>query len=203
MAENEETYDLTAQDFENIDREVKEHVTRVYGNYSSFMAAVAADVNEASAILKSSDSQFARRTYLRAFFAFVEGVLFAKRVVLREFLKGDEQLGAPRRLSDAEIMLLEDVQYDLDDDGTPKVRDRNFQPFLRYVRFTFHISAKFFRRANKVNYGDTGWESFRKAYEVRNRIMHPKAIADLDISDSELQNVRVGASWFVAAIGLV
>ena len=195
--ESEIIPDISSEELEEITREAKEFADRVYGNYTEFMISVAADVKEALALLRSGDSQFARRTYLRSFFSFVEGVLFAKRNIVREYTKDEASSHGPRILTDGERMLLEEIEYELADNGETRIRERNFQPFLKYLRFTFHVSAKLHRKANEVDYSGSGWQSFRAAYEVRNRITHPKSRADLLISGDELAQHKAAAAWFL------
>ena len=155
-------------DFEEIEREAKEFADLIYGNYSNFYNALANDVKEAADLLRANDTQFIRRTYLRSCFAFIDGVLFARRTIVNEYTKDETNSPVPNKLTDAERMLLQEVEYELADNGSVKVRGQNFQPFLKYLRFIFAVSAKSKREPNVVDYGGTGWQAFRAAYEIRN-----------------------------------
>ncbi|MDA2935516.1 hypothetical protein MYX82_14445 [Acidobacteria bacterium AH-259-D05] len=146
-------------DFEKIKRESKELADRLYGDYSAFRSALVSDVKEAVDLLRANDTQFARRTYLRSFFAFVDGMLFAERTIVHEYTKNEADPFVPNRLTDAERMLLQEVEYELEDNGTVKIRGRNFQSFLKYLRFTFHLLAKFHRKSDSQPLGtQKSWE---------------------------------------------
>ena len=47
-----------------------------------------------------------------------------------------------------------------------------------------------------ANVNDPKWNDLRKAIEVRNRLMHPKAPADLLVSDADIESVLNAAIWF-------
>jgi hypothetical protein len=191
--------DILDIDFEEIRREAKEFADRVYGNYSKFCKALADDVNAAADLLRANDTQFTRRTYLRSCFALVDGMLFAHRTVVQAYTKDAAESPLPPKWTEAERMLLQEVEYELADNGTVKVRGQKFQPFLKYTRFIFNVPAKHHRKSNPVDYGGSGWQSFRAAYEIRNRITHPKSPDDLLISDGELVHIRAAVAWFVEA----
>ena len=57
-----------------------------------------------------------------------------------------------------------------------------------------------FARALAVDYeldvGGRGWEAFQGAVRIRNRIMHPKHVSDLEITDEELGHVHRAAAWY-------
>ena len=44
-----------------------------------------------------------------------------------------------------------------------------------------------------------GWQAVRQAIPVRNRITHPKAEADLSVSDYEIKLVDEAYAWFLDA----
>lgn len=198
----EDRDDISDIDLKEVDKALeaaKEHYKKLCGDYSLFIQALASDTRTASAQLMDVDNQFQRRTHLRTLFAGIEGALFARRTLISELLKYDATEGYDaHRLSHADRMLLDEIEYDLEDNGAVRTRNRNFQPFLKYSRFTLDVYFKYFRRPNPVDYAGTGWQAFRNAHEVRNRITHPKRISDLTISDEELHDIRSAAAWFTS-----
>jgi hypothetical protein len=194
---NIEVWDI---DIEKIQREAKEFADRIFGNFMLFMNALVADAKDAADLLRETDSGFTRRTYLRSFFSFVEGVLFARRIIVYEYTKDEADSPVSNVLSDAERMLLQEIEYTMDDNGSVKVRAQNFQPFLKFLRFTFAVASKHGRKPNSVDYAGVGWAWFRVAHEVRNRITHPKSPEDLAINDSELDHVKATVKWFVESL---
>lgn len=187
-------------DLNAMKREAQEFADRVYGDYSQFVLALHADVKESSKQLRADDTEFRRRSFLRAFFAFVDGALFAKRTIVSAYTQDGPTIAAFRYLTDGERALLAEVEFELEDNGSVRIRNRNFQPFLKLLRFTFHVYFKSRRVPNPVEYGGQGWQSFRKAYELRNRITHPKSVTDLQMSDEELAILRQAEVWFAAQI---
>jgi hypothetical protein len=99
-------------------------------------------------------------------------------------------------LSAGELALLHEIEYQLEDDGSVGVRARNFQPFLKQLRFTFAVDFKLQQKANPIDYSDSGWEALQFAYKARNRIAHPKQIGDLEVSDAEIDAARKALQWF-------
>ena len=199
MSSEDEDDDIEVM-IQNAEREMqayKDFSDKIYGNYRDFNRALIDDVKEAKALLKSNNNQFSRRTYLRSFFAFVEGKLFSERLIIHEFINYDSKLPVGVELTDAERMLLQEVEYELNDNGTVKERNGKYQPFIKYLRFTINVWAKYHKKTNAADYKGSGWESFRTIHEVRNRITHPKSNADLLISDIEFAHLNAAVTWFV------
>jgi hypothetical protein len=46
----------------------------------------------------------------------------------------------------------------------------------------------------------SGWQAFRKAVAIRNRITHPREIRDLLITDAELEDVTRAYHWFTYTV---
>lgn len=96
----------------------------------------------------------------------------------------------------SERMLLAEETYDLHDDGKVSCKRAKI-PISKNIKFAF----KAFSKANLINYelpvkDDTGWESFQKSLKVRDRLMHPKTIDDLAVSDDELKTALMTFDWF-------
>ena len=184
--------------FADIDEHVRRHrefLDELFGNYKLFSAALVSDVKEAHAALKITDTQFQRRVYFRSFFAAVEGMLFARRYIVSSIIQRDPNCLSCRKLSIGDRAILDEVSFELCDDGAVRERTRNFQPFLKMVRFTSRIYFTFFNTSHRTEYGGDGWRAFRNAAAVRDRITHPKSPEALDISDSELDDLYAASRW--------
>ena len=48
----------------------------------------------------------------------------------------------------------------------------------------------------EVDLAGSGWRCLLTAMKVRDRIMHPKAQTDLDVSDEEINATSEGCFWF-------
>jgi hypothetical protein len=73
----------------------------------------------------------------------------------------------------------------------------NSSPCLRTSKFAFLSAARAFGVAYELKVDDGGWNGFKDALVIRNRITHPKSIDDLQLSDNEIQTVADAAEWFL------
>lgn len=96
------------------------------------------DVVECIGQVRSEDSQFARRSFVRTAFAFVEGMM--------NFLKSSAVAQAhvfQSNLTDDEIAIIEEREEPfLDEKGVVKYRSRSFPKFLSDLRFAFSSFSK-------------------------------------------------------------
>ena len=47
-----------------------------------------------------------------------------------------------------------------------------------------------------ITFGDQGWQSFRQALDVRDRLTHPKTFEDCHVDEVALNTVEQGHTWF-------
>jgi hypothetical protein len=159
-------------------------------NYQALYGALMFDVEAAVHELAKADTQFNRRSYIRTVFALVEGETYLRK----QYALMMHELRMVT-LSDAEVALLREEQYKLNNKGEPNVQ----QLFLRLpenLRFSFRIDAKVHGREYKLETQGRGWESFLKAIAVRHRITHPKQFEDFEISDEDLSQVNDALKWY-------
>ena len=116
-----------------------------------------------------------------------------KQTILEDFQKS--------MLSSAEIALIKEETFDLDDKGQPKSRPL-FLQLPKNVRFMFSLIIRFREIPLDLKVGGRGWQSFLAAIEVRNRLMHPKSESDLNVSDDELNSVQIAYRWYFAHVNL-
>ncbi len=150
------------------------------------------DVAECWFSLKRKDSQAHRRNYVRAVFAMVEGWVS----VLKAYVIAEVE-GGRFEASRAEIAVLREEDYRLTDRGKPKTSQALLRS-LQNLKFTFDIFARA-HGVERPDFGVEGFEVLREAVQVRHRVTHPKATADLDVSDEELSLVDEAWSWFMGA----
>lgn len=139
----------------------------------------------------STVNLFARRAYVRAVFAFIEGVTY--RMKLLAFNDKDR----PNvNFSPAELAFLLEEDFDLNDKGEVVSAPAKIR-LVKNIRFAFKAIA----RANSVHFNlrvdEAGWDALKKAVKVRDRLMHPKFIEDLAVSINDIDQVRQGSAWFV------
>jgi hypothetical protein len=149
------------------------------------------DAGEAETFLEANDSQFARRSYVRTLFVYVEGAIWLLKQVC---LKGKSP-GGVRRIKPAEYAILSDESYDLKNNGETVVQTK----FLRLpenVRFCIKVFNRLFESEIDLGVGTTKWEGFLIALKIRHRITHPRNVSEFDISDNEIELCKGVLLWF-------
>jgi len=131
-----------------------------------------------------------RRGSVRAFAAFVEGVCFS----LKQLALSLAPLG---RLSAAEVLFCHEVDYELDASGVPVDRPARMRT-LSNLRFAFHVLNRAVGGSFKLDVASAGWRNLCTAMKVRDRLMHPKGIASMRVSDEEIRAAVRGYRWFDA-----
>lgn len=64
------------------------------------------------------------------------------------------------------------------------------------VRLVTNVAISFCPELD-VDFGNVGWEKLKLAIDARNRVTHPKAEADLAVSDAEIEAAKTGFFWFL------
>lgn len=139
--------------------------------------------------------QVHKRAYVRSVFAFIEGVLYRIKITAAHYgvLRGN--------LSPQELVVLEDMKLDIDSKG--KVSSKPlYPPFLNNVKFTFKIYSKTADSTFQLSTGGAGWQSLCDALKVRNRLMHPKEIIDLEVTDTEIETTKKAVDWFIISYAI-
>ena len=63
------------------------------------------------------------------------------------------------------------------------------------IKETLKLAYRLHDLNDPPDFGDKQWSCVREAIEVRDRIMHPKSAADLEISDKNWPSVHAGLVW--------
>ena len=71
-----------------------------------------------------------------------------------------------------------------------------FLPFRDNVKETFKVFANAHTIQPTIDYNVTGFAELCEAFELRNRLMHPKTVFDLGVNDKELNKADKGLKWF-------
>jgi hypothetical protein len=137
-----------------------------------------ADVREAGEMLATGYSNFRLRTYLRTFFALVEGSTFALKQLI---LMKHQHLPY---LSDGELNLLREITYELDERGNITTRPK-YVDTATNIRFLVRCVTKAISLESGVLFDGKGWVAFRESIRIRNQITHPKDAASLKLIDSD------------------
>lgn len=138
------------------------------------------------------DSEAVRRLYVRAVFAFVEAFACIMREKAILALSAQANNGGPIHVT--KIAFLDDGSYALTDTGHIQRKDRSPYPFGPHFAFTLRTLAEAAQVSDDYIQGP-GWDAFKRAIKIRNRITHPKNAHDVAISDGDYSTVHQGLKW--------
>lgn len=148
------------------------------------------DVKSSHETLQNNDSQYNRRTFIRTAFAAVEASSY---LLKQHCIKENNGI-----FSAAELALLNDESYVLNGKAEAAVR-QNFLPVADNFKFAIKMYLRLIPN-KELELDVVGWDYFKKAISIRNKIVHPKLLEDFVISDSELKIVEQAYSWVVSKV---
>ena len=152
------------------------------------------DVRYAAGLSKIEDTQFARRAYVRAVFALVEGnINLMVDVILRAYARDEIEL------SSDEIAPLREESYELSEQGKAVIKPR-FYSFQSRLRFVLGLFPRLYDGSHSVDVSGQGWNQFKEAIQLRNRITHPRDKNSFYVTDKELNTVEHARTWFADSI---
>lgn len=153
--------------------------------FLNFLSAMHMDVDTALKTVNTDGSQYNRRQFLRCFYSYIEGSVTAFKDACLHLNKKYPDLNL---LSLAEIVLLQDLSFEISDKGEPKQGTR-YPKFENNLKFTFDVYSRLFFTAVQVDPqhdGGRSWNALKDFVKIRHRITHPKKAADYSINDREL-----------------
>src|SRR5262245_19139556 len=104
-------------------------------------------------------------------------------------------LGARMRLTAAERMLAADREPRVTDTGTVTERPARL-PTLSNARFAFKVLAKVVDSPYQLDVTGKGWLTLQHAMAIRDRLLHPKTLDDLTVTDRQIRDVLRAYKWF-------
>src|ERR1035441_1764804 len=135
-------------------------------------------------------SQAERRMYVRATFATIEAWIY---VMKQMALAWHPDPKCPT-ISEAERAFAQEQEYRLTDSGDVEIR-RTKISLEANLRFGFKLMATSGSILSELDVSGSEWQSLRRAIKIRDRITHPKSVADLNISDEHYNDVSAGFGW--------
>lgn len=152
-------------------------------------------VHDASACLDTAERTGAprdRRSAVRAVFAFVDGC--------HEFVRGyvrDQAFVYSHAYSVSDLAVLREESPYVDERGNVKVRPLRV-PLITSIKALVKLLEQNSAAENTVDLTHPGFAALMRAVDVRNRIVHPKKAGDLDVSDMDMENVRLAFRWYLS-----
>ena len=151
---------------------------------------LASDVDHAKNLDTNTCSEaFIKRTYTRAYFAMVEGVISQLAMLTIEINDAAE------RLTSDEIALLSLLEPFVSDNGRVKTRKRK-TPMKQQLLHTLKCFCKVVESDVNIDTGNHQWDAFLRSMGIRDRITHPKHLSSLAISDDDMTLLGRANEWF-------
>ncbi len=185
---------MDKHDSELID-EIVTALNKNLNELSDMVQVLGDDCSEQYSSIQDNNSQTHRRAYVRSVFALIEGVLH--RMKLTAAHMGSHMF----TLSIPELVMINEETFDVDDKGEV-VAKRVFVKFLNNVKFAFRTYSKSFGSSFELSLGGKGWWSLRECVKVRDRLMHPKTILDLEVTDAEVDATKIAFNWILLSYAL-
>ncbi len=158
----------------------------------TFLVPLREDIDQCGALLSKSDSQFARRMFVRANFAYFEAHLFLMRQILLGLVV--DTVARTGTFEFSKLAMLHEDTYTPELTGKLKSKP-NYTPFLNNCAFTLRIWAETFNVDPKPFFSDNGWREMHNSVKVRHRITHPKSAKEIKIQTSEIESVKKAYRW--------
>jgi hypothetical protein len=167
------------------------------GQSKGIIEHLVADVFLASNLMQvNSDHSFLRRTFIRTFFAFIEGY----GVVMRDALLS---LPEASSLAPEKQCILRDQKYEVERNGKPKPTEARY-PFLNILaatlRFWAELKGKSDDDITNSIFGVDGWNKFQSTLNVRHRLTHPKLGQSMEVSDGEIAEAMTAFEWLLTIL---
>lgn len=157
---------------------------------SEVQESLGQDVLVCTKMLERDDGQFWRRTLVRTSFALIEGMVHRMKQLAFEVC-----LYEKISLSRAEVAMLQEEGYELNDKGEA-ISKANYMHITKNVRFAFKLLARAYGVNHELKIDDAGWDNFKKALKIRDRLMHPKNSSDLVVDNADVSTVDKAVGWF-------
>lgn len=157
---------------------------------SEVQESLGRDVLVCTKMLGQEDNPFWRRTLVRTSFAFIEGMVHRMKQLAFEVYSYEGI-----SLSRSEVAMLLEESYELNDKGEA-ISKANYMHITKNARFAFKSLARAYRVNHELNVDDAGWDNFKKALKIRDRLMHPKSSSDLIVDDRDVAIVDTAVGWF-------
>jgi|GEM_PF-1162300 len=131
-----------------------------------------------------------RRAFVRACWAYIEAVVYG----VKDTTLWAANLGAAD-LPAKDFKFLSGVTFVVSTDG--KVEAKLIRcDTEKNIRHTLRIAADCFDRVTGPDFSHKGWRMLKVSLQLRHRLVHPKCVAQLRVSDQEIEDLRESFVWF-------
>jgi hypothetical protein len=138
---------------------------------------------------KSPSNQFWRRTLVRCLCALAEGVLSLLKNIAPDSAKFFEV-----ELTEKDMEVATERRNYIDN-GIQKSKPA-FLKFSENLKETFKLFAKAHTVQFEIRYDKSGFKELCDTFDSRNKLMHPKGLFDVEVSDKAVDAADQGMKWF-------
>ena len=138
-----------------------------------------------------ASDQPTRRNFVRIFCSQVEAFAYSTKQILAEMAQFPFV-----KLTPHEVLLLREEAYEVKDNGELKLKTDKFVPIRTNLKFIAKSCSKAFSIPYELDTTGPGWAALDQTFEVRNRLVHPKAFQEMFITDEELKRGWIAQEWF-------
>jgi len=170
---------------------------RVPARLLGLLDALAKDTDACEAEVKRTGSGLAKRNFVRALFAWIEAVSYLMRQhVLREACTEVlTEKSMPTLLAASERSFYIDGKGDVVEQPL-KTRTSNL------LLFSLKSFAERLGLSLTVDKGGRNWQAYTQALEIRDRLTHPKASEDLELTERDIEVVREAKGMIIGYIAV-
>lgn len=147
------------------------------------------DLAEARELFRFATPEFAARTMVRTMAAEFEAKLYLLQQLLLQLHRKSSL-----DLKPEEIVLLQGKTYAIGHGGKVTSSPK-FLKLQDSLLFTARVWSRCNKQAVFANTSDPRWQHVITYLKVRNRLMHPKQRADIDISEAEIESLNRAQDW--------
>lgn len=135
------------------------------------------------------DSDLRKRVFVRSMAAFVEACInsLAEAVVTQV-----------SNLTAGEYAILSETQFGVVENGLVQTRPRFYPTISRWRLLVRVVERRLGTSHWHVNFADAGFTLFKRLFEVRNRITHPRVSSSMKIEFEEIDACIGGFLWFIS-----
>lgn len=141
-------------------------------------AVLREDLEVLLAAFPDQSGQVLRRNFIRASWAYVEAIAFAFKSMA--------------------TLLVDEGACEVDPKDKEFLNNQRFEA-LENVKMTMKLAAKVFSVPERNLGGGTDWRHVKASNTVRNRLLHPKSLSDLKVSNAEWESHTSAFAWLVRA----
>ncbi|MCE9683058.1 hypothetical protein [Halomonas alkalisoli] len=150
------------------------------------LQGLSADINMAYEKLEEDrESQFLRRSVVRAIFSYVEAMVECVKVEIRSTIRTGDYTGSLTPKEQETLGSLAVI-------GAPPGK---FLPLDKNIKRTFKLAAKVWGLNCILSTDGEDFRDFLAAKKSRNKLTHPRTVYDIEINDHDMHCHTVAGMW--------